>query len=90
MGVEAPSAVQRLTRREAAKRIREVHRLPCTAETLATKAWDGSGPPYRLVAGMTYCNPEDVDQWAQSRIGPAVRRAADARRAPHIRETKAR
>jgi hypothetical protein len=82
MRVEANSAASpRLTRREAARRIRELHGLPCTAETLATKAWNGSGPPYRLVAGKTYYNPADVDRWAQSRIGPPVRKAADARRA---------
>ena len=87
MPVEPDSApCPRLTRREAARRIREVHGLPCTVETLATKAWDGSGPPYRLAAGKTYYHPDDVDGWAQSRISPLVRRAADARRAANDRE----
>ena len=75
------AARPKLTRPDAARRIREVHGLPCTSETLATKAWDGSGPPYRVAMGKTFYDPDDVDRWAQSRISPPVRKAADARRA---------
>lgn len=76
----------KLTRPEAARRIREVHGLPCTPETLATKAWAGSGPPYRLAMGKAFYDPDDVDRWALSRISPRVRKAADARLAAHVGE----
>jgi hypothetical protein len=69
----------KITRAEAAKRIREVHGQPCTTETLATKAWDGSGPPYCVAAGKTYYDPDDVDRWAQARFSPPARKAADLR-----------
>jgi hypothetical protein len=74
---------RKLTRAEAAQRIREVHGQPCTPETLATKAWAGSGPRYRVAAGKTYYDPADVDRWAEDRFSAPVRKAADARRAKH-------
>lgn len=80
----ADSTRRRLTRAEAAQRIREVHEQPCTPETLATKAWDGSGPPYCVVAGKTYYDPGDVDRWARARISAPVRKAADARHVKRV------
>ncbi len=68
-----------LTRSEAAQRIREKHRLACTPGTLATKAWDGSGPPYRMAAGKAFYDPDDVDRWAEARFSAPIRKAADAR-----------
>ena len=87
MAEEPQGAVRAcLTRTEAARRIRETHGLPCTVETLATKAWDGSGPPYRVAAGKTFYDPSDLDLWAKSRISTPIRKASDAR---HIGEVVA-
>jgi hypothetical protein len=74
---------RKLTRAEAAQRVRDVHSQPCTPETLATKAWNGSGPPYCLAAGKAFYDADDVDRWAQARVSAQIRKAADARRAKH-------
>jgi hypothetical protein len=74
---------RKLTRAQAAQRIREQHGQPCTAATLATKAWNGSGPPYCLAAGKTLYDPADVDRWAATRVSKPVCKAADARSAKH-------
>ncbi|OYX97146.1 MAG: hypothetical protein B7Y80_20735 [Hyphomicrobium sp. 32-62-53] len=71
----------KLSRAEAAQRIRDIHRQPCTPETLATKAWNGSGPVYCLAAGKAYYDVGDIDRWARARISAPVRKAAEARRA---------
>ena len=70
-----------LSRRAAAQRIREKHGLPCTEATLANMAGRGNGPVYRLIAARAYYLPDDIDSWAEARIGPLIRRAADARSA---------
>jgi hypothetical protein len=69
-----------LTRSEAAKRIRDLFGIPCTASTLATKACDGSGPVYRLGGGKALYSVADVDEWASEQLGPPIRRASEARR----------
>ena len=82
---KASQAAELSTRKEAAARIRADFGVPCTAETLATKAWSGDGPVYRVIAGRSYYDPGDIDDWARSRISEPVRRASDLRRS-HIGE----
>ena len=84
------NSCQRLSRTDAARRVREVHGQPCTPETLATMAWAGSGPAYRKVAGRTFYDPSDVDRWAEERISPPIRRAAEATRTKSAAEAAAR
>ena len=67
-------------RKYAARRIRDVHRQPCTEGTLANLASDGDGPVYRLIAGRAYYLDDDIDDWALSRVSAPIRKAADARR----------
>ena len=72
-------ATARLTRRQAAERIRDLHGLPCTEGQLANHASDGTGPTYRLFGPRAFYLDTDVDAWARSRISPPIRKAADAR-----------
>ena len=66
------------SRSEAARRIRDIHGVPCEASTLAKEAHFGSGPTYRVIGGRAMYLDADIDAWAQSRIGRPVRKAADA------------
>jgi TorA maturation chaperone TorD len=77
MAVETPILKRGRSRKEAAQRIRE-HGLPCSDAYLAQMATDGTGPLYRRVCGRAIYLDADIDAWAQSRIGPLIRRASDA------------
>ena len=66
------------SRSEAARRIRELHRVPCEASTLAKEAHYGSGPVYRVVGGRAMYLDADIDTWALTKIGPPVRKACDS------------
>lgn len=68
------------SRKEAAQRIRDMHRQPCTEGTLANHASDGTGPVYHVCGCRTIYLDKDIDSWARSRIGPPIRKASEARR----------
>jgi len=67
-------------RADAAKRIRNKHKYPCTVRTLAKKASEGAdGPPF-LMCGRYPLYPETLlDLWAISKRGPLVTSTAEAR-----------
>jgi len=70
---------QWLSRRETAERI-QAHGVPCSPESLATKAWNGSGPVYRIVSGRSRYLVADVDAWIATRISKPGRQASEIRR----------
>ena len=65
------------SRPEAARRVREVHGVPCESSRLAKEAHFGTGPIYRIIGGRAYYDDADLDTWALSQIGRPVRKAAD-------------
>ena len=61
---------QRYFRRAtAAKYVRETWGLPCSAKWLAKLAVVGGGPIYRKAGRFPLYAPEDLDRWAEGRIG---------------------
>ena len=67
-------------RADAAKRIREKHKYPCTPRTLAKKASEGSdGPPFLMCGRFPFYPVSGLDRWAISRRGPLVTSTAEAR-----------
>ena len=70
-----------LRRTEAAKYVTDTYGIPCSPKTLAKLACVSSdGPPFRM-AGRTPLYPiQNLDTWAQSKIGPLVRSTSEVRR----------
>lgn len=58
-----------LRRTAAARYVRENWGLPCSSRWLAKLAVVGGGPIYRKAGRFPLYSPEDLDQWAESRIG---------------------
>lgn len=58
-----------LRRTAAARYVRENWGLPCSSKWLAKLAVVGGGPIYRKAGRFPLYSPEDLDQWAESRIG---------------------
>lgn len=79
---------KRRTRQEAAKRIREVHGIPCMPSSLAQHATYGTGPLYRLIFSRAFYLDSDIDAWVASQVGKPIRLAAEAR-SRRARETVA-
>jgi hypothetical protein len=59
-----------LRRKDAAAYIRTEWGLPCAGQTLAKLAVIGGGPTFRKAGRYPLYRTEDLDLWAQSRIGP--------------------
>ena len=78
---EAAKPDRLLRRTEAAKYVTETYGIPCSPKTLAKLACVSSvGPPFRM-AGRTPLYPiQNLDTWAQSKIGPLVRSTSEVRR----------
>jgi hypothetical protein len=73
---------ERLLRRaDAAKYVTDTYSIPCSPKTLAKLACVSSeGPPFRM-AGRTPLYPiQNLDTWAQSKIGPLIRSTSEVRR----------
>jgi hypothetical protein len=66
-----------LLRNEAAQYVREKWGLRCAPRTLAKLACIGGGPTFRIAGRSPLYEPEQLDSWAQSRIGPPVRSTSD-------------
>ena len=79
--VECAAPLERYFRRtEAAKYITENY-FPCSRNWLAKLACVSSdGPPFRKAGRIPLYSQSDVDDWAQSKIGPLVRSASEVRR----------
>jgi len=56
-------------RAAAAHYVRETWGMPCSSKWLAKLAVTGGGPIYRKAGRFPLYTPEDLDGWAQSRLG---------------------
>jgi hypothetical protein len=65
-----------LRRAEAARHLHE-RGLPCSEKTLAKYAVIGGGPIYSKFGRYPVYTAEDLDAWAQARIGQPVRSTSD-------------
>jgi hypothetical protein len=76
--------LERLLRRtEAAQYVTNKFGIPCSPKTLAKLACVSSdGPPFRLAGRFPLYSTDDLDAWAQSKIGPLVRSTSEVRRSP--------
>ena len=70
----------RLNRQEAAQFLTDAG-LRIAATTLAKKAVDGSGPPFRVGNGRAVYEVADLVLWAEERIGPKYRSTAERKSA---------
>ena len=61
-----------LRRREAARHLSE-RGFPRTEKTLAKLACTGGGPVFRLFGRIPLYTPEDLDSWAESKLGKPYR-----------------
>ena len=66
-----------LRRKAAATHVREKFGIPCAESWLAKLACVGGGPPYRLAGRIPLYAPTDLDNWATSRLSPAVKNTAE-------------
>jgi len=63
--------IRRLLRRgQAGPYVEEKWGIPCSTKWLAKLAVVGGGPVFRKAGRFPLYDPEDLDQWAASRIGP--------------------
>ena len=67
------STKQFLRRADAAAYITARYGFPCSRQWLAKLAVVGGGPKFRKAGKYPIYDPADLDQWAQSRIGPVQR-----------------
>jgi hypothetical protein len=64
---------QKLLRRKAASEyLRETHGLERAPSTLAKLAVIGGGPVFRHAGRVPLYAPEDLDEWATSKLGPRM------------------
>src|SRR5262249_41822420 len=68
-----------MRRAEAARYIRENHGIPCAPATLAKYACVGSGPAFRKAGKFPIYSRDDLDTWAQQRLGDLVRSTSELR-----------
>lgn len=61
-----------LRRAEAALYVTGRYGFPCSRQWLAKLAVVGGGPVFRKAGRYPIYMPEDLDRWAQGRIGPAL------------------
>jgi hypothetical protein len=61
----------RLSRSAAAHFLSE-NGLPIAATTLAKKAVNGSGPPYRIWNGKATYEADELLSWAEAQLGPKL------------------
>ena len=62
---------------DAAAYVREEHGLPCSPAWLAKLAVVGGGPTYRKAGRTPLYADDDLDVWAESRLGPPMRSSSD-------------
>jgi len=60
-----------LRRADAAAYITDHYGFPCSRQWLAKLAVLGGGPVFRKAGRYPIYHPDDLDRWAQARIGPA-------------------
>src|SRR5215471_21111784 len=75
---------QRLLRRKAASDyLREIHGLERAPSTLAKLAVIGGGPVFRRAGRVPLYSPEDLDEWATSKLGPRMHSTSVAASVKH-------
>ncbi len=74
---EQPSSNRPLRRVQAARYVTDKFNIPCSPRTLAKLACIGGGPLHRLAGRFPLYEPEDLDEWCRSRIGPKRRSTSD-------------
>ena len=70
-----------LRRDQAATYVTNRYGFPCSRQWLAKLAVVGGGPVFRKAGRYPIYLPDDLDRWAQARIGPAQRSTSDTARA---------
>ena len=64
---------RRLLRRlDAAQHVTNTWRIPFSPKTLAKLAVVGGGPPFRKAGRIPLYDPEDLDEWARSKLSDLV------------------
>lgn len=66
-----------MRRADAARYIRETHGIPCTLATLAKYACTGVGPAFRKAGKFPIYSRDDLDAWANDRLGKLVRSTSE-------------
>ena len=66
-----------MRRADAARYIRETYGIPCVATTLAKYACIGNGPRYRKAGKFPIYSRDDLDAWANQRLGEFVRSTSE-------------
>lgn len=77
--MDGSSNHQRLLRRaEAAEYVTCTYGIPCSPRTLAKLACIGSdGPRFRKAGPFVMYAPDDLDAWAEGKLGPLVRSTSE-------------
>jgi hypothetical protein len=67
-----------MRRADAARYIRETYGIPCVGQTLAKYACTtGAGPAFRKAGKFPIYSRDDLDAWAQQRLGRLVRSTSE-------------
>jgi hypothetical protein len=66
-----------MRRADAARYIRENHGIPCSQATLAKYACVGMGPAFRKAGKFPIYSRDDLDAWANGRLGKLVRSTSE-------------
>lgn len=66
-----------MRRVDAARYIRESRGIPCSQATLAKYAWNGIGPAFRKAGKFPIYSRDDLDAWANQRLGKLVRSTSE-------------
>jgi hypothetical protein len=68
---------QFLRRSDAATYITERYGFPCSRQWLAKLAVIGGGPVFRKAGRYPVYEPNELDRWAEARIGPPQRSTSE-------------
>jgi len=68
---------RKLRRNEAAAYVRETSGIPCSPNWLAKLAVVGGGPIFRKAGRYPLYDPDDLDDWIESRISGPRRSTSD-------------
>jgi len=66
-----------MRRADAARYIREAYGIPCAPTTLAKYAVLGGGPAFRKAGKFPIYSRDDLDAWAEKRLGKLVRSTSE-------------
>ena len=75
--MQSHSVSRQMRRSDAARYIRETHGIPCAPATLAKLACIGGGPAFRKFGNIPIYSRQDLDAWADRRLGKLVRSTSE-------------